>query len=323
MRTDVMDFFGLSRAPQRVGFFETAHQQTLIREISGEIRQGGLIAISGIVGCGKTTLLQRLRAELAQSKDIIVSRSLAVDKDRVSINTLMTALFYDLATEKDFKLPTQPEKRERKLIELIQKHRKLVVLLVDEAHDLHYQTLSKLKRLIELVRHNGGTLAVLLAGHPKLKNDLRRPNLEEIGARATIFSLNGIQGYQRDFINWLLQQCCADDVTITDVITNDAMSLLAERLSTPLQIEQYLKLLFEEGYKVGQKPITTEIIEMVLAQGLNDLEPTLIRHGYNARVIANLLNIRTTEVRSFLSGKLPEGRAIDLKTQMLKLGIPV
>ena len=36
-----------------------------------------------------------------------------------------------------------------------------------------------LKRLIELVRHNGGKLSVVLAGHPKLKNDLRRPTLEE------------------------------------------------------------------------------------------------------------------------------------------------
>jgi len=61
--------------------------------------------------------------------------------------------FYDLATEKDFKLPTQAEKRERTLITPIQKHRKRVTLFVDEAHDLHYQILVKLKRLIELVRY--------------------------------------------------------------------------------------------------------------------------------------------------------------------------
>jgi hypothetical protein len=34
-----------------------------------------------------------------------------------------------------------------------------------------------LKRLIEVVRDGNGTLSVVLAGHPKLKNDLRRPTM--------------------------------------------------------------------------------------------------------------------------------------------------
>ena len=106
----------------------------------------------------------------------MVSCSLAVDKKRVNLATLITALFYDLSTEKEFKLPTKPEQRERKLLALIQKCRKPVVLLVDDAHNLHHPTLVGLKSLIELVRHNKYKLSVLLAGHPKLKNDLRRPN---------------------------------------------------------------------------------------------------------------------------------------------------
>jgi hypothetical protein len=82
----------------------------------------------------------------------------------------------DLSTEKDAKLPTQPERRERALVELIRKRDKPIVLFIDDAHDLHNQTLLGLKRLIELVRRRGGRLSVVLAGHPKLKNDLRRPD---------------------------------------------------------------------------------------------------------------------------------------------------
>ena len=104
----------------------------------------------------------------------------------------MTALFCDLSTEKNSKPPTQPEQRERKLLALIQRCRKTVVLFVDEAHDLHSSSLVRIKRLIELVHQNGCTLSVVLLGHPKLKNDLRRPSLEEIGARTNIFSLEGI-----------------------------------------------------------------------------------------------------------------------------------
>jgi hypothetical protein len=47
-----------------------------------------------------------------------------------------------------------------------------------------------------------------------------------------------------------------------------------------------------EAYQVGLKPITTEFMETVLAIGFDDLEPNLIRHGYNTKSIARLLNVR-------------------------------
>ena len=158
------------------------------------MRTGRLVALSSILGCGKTTKLQRLKQQLKQDKEIIVSRSLAVNKEGVSVGTLITALFYDLSTEENFKLPTQAEKRERKLLSLTQKSPKPVVLFVHYAHALHNQTLVRLKRLIEVVRQDGGILSVVLAGHPKLKNDLRRPSLQEIVARTRVFSLEGIRG---------------------------------------------------------------------------------------------------------------------------------
>ena len=48
---------------------------------------------------------------------------------------------------KDFKVPTQPEKRERKLREFIRKRQKPIALFIDEGHDLHTKTLVGLKRL--------------------------------------------------------------------------------------------------------------------------------------------------------------------------------
>ncbi|MEM6447998.1 MAG: hypothetical protein AAF704_15755 [Cyanobacteria bacterium P01_D01_bin.123] len=69
--------------------------------------------------------------------------------------------------------------------------------------------------------------------------------------------------------------------------------------------------------------MTPEVTELVLAQELNDLEPHLIRNGCSAKVLSQLLNIRTAEVRSFLYGQLSAGHTQDLREQMLKLGIPV
>ncbi len=44
---------------------------------------------------------------------------------------------------------------------------------------------------MEMVEDGGGRLSVVLAGHPKLRNDLHRPAMEEIGYRTDIFTLYG------------------------------------------------------------------------------------------------------------------------------------
>jgi Helix-turn-helix domain len=133
---------------------------------------------------------------------------------------------------------------------LLKKARSPVALFVDDAHGLHTQTLVRLKRLVELVRNNGDRLSVILAGHPKLKNDLKRPILEEIGGRTHIFTLEGIRGHQEEYIQWILTQAAKDRVQPTDVLELETISYLGQRLSTPLQIEQYLTLAMNEAYQV-------------------------------------------------------------------------
>jgi type II secretory pathway predicted ATPase ExeA len=322
MLSEVMAHYGLTRELDHVGYFETAQQRHMVPEIKNAVKQGKLVALSGIVGCGKTTTLQRIQEGLANEQDIVVSKSLAVDKDRVNLGTLILALFYDLSTEKDVKVPTQAEKRERQLLDLIRKRRKTVALFIDEAHDLHGQTLLRLKRLMELVRASGGTLSVVLAGHPKLTNDLRRASMEEIGSRATVFMLDGVKGEQRAYITWLLEQCTQADA-LEELMTEAAMDVLVERLSTPLQIAYYLTRAFEEGYRAGQKPITPEVINTALGNDLDDLEPRLTRHGYHVKALAEVLNVRPREIRSFLQGRLPPSRAQELQHEMLAIGIPL
>jgi len=179
------------------------------------------------------------------------------------------ALFYDLATEKDFKIPTQPERRERALRDLIKKRQKPIALFIDDAHDLHSKTLIGLKRLIEVVRDSGGMLSVVLAGHPKLKNDLRRSSMEEIGSRATIFELEGLGSEKRKYLKWLLVQSVAPKTKIESVITEDAVAILSEKLSTPLQFEYYLTRALEEAYKVGQKPRKIFFAACFLVENMN------------------------------------------------------
>lgn len=164
---------------------------------------------------------------------MVVSRSLAIESDKVRLVTLITALFYDLSPDKVEKVPSNSEKRERLLLELIEKAHSPVVLFVDDAHGLHSTTLVSLKRLIELVRSNRERLSVILAGHPKLKNDLRRPTLEEIGGRTQTLNIEGIRGHESDYIEWLLTQAAIDKIQPTDILSAETIAYLAERLSTP------------------------------------------------------------------------------------------
>ncbi len=79
-----------------------------------------------------------LQEVLKDESKFVFCKALATDKRQVNVNTLYTALFSDLPTEKDFKIPTKPEKRERILQELIQKVKKkgLIFSLVQEKFKL-------------------------------------------------------------------------------------------------------------------------------------------------------------------------------------------
>ncbi len=161
-----------------------------------------------------------------------MAESLVFDVPRVTLSTLKLALYYDLATDKDGDLPGKPEKSERALMKVMRRCQKPIALFVDDGHDLHAQTLRSLKQFIEKTRRRGGRLTLVLAGHPRLKNELRRPAREETGARTTVFELEGIQGQQRRYITWLLEQC-APSMNPMDIVTPEALELLAERLFTP------------------------------------------------------------------------------------------
>ncbi len=165
MLTEVRQFYGLVKEFRQAGYYETEHLRRLCQEIEAAIRLGKMIAVTGVVGSGKTVTLRRLQAALRKEGQILVSQSLSVDKSRATLPSLIAALFYDLSSDKQVKIPSSGEKRERELRELFRKRKKPVALFVDEAHDLHSNTLIGLKRLIELVSDGGGTLSIVLSGH--------------------------------------------------------------------------------------------------------------------------------------------------------------
>jgi len=281
-----------------------------------------LIALTAIIGSGKTILARRLRAELERENKVIVSRSLSLDKAKIAMPLLLAALFYDLSTEKTVTISNNSERRERDLQELFRRAKKPVALFVDDAHDLHPKTLVALKRLIELVAEGGGQLSIVLVGHPKLKNDLRRPKLEEIGDRATVFEFGGLRDQQRNYIDWVLRASLNDAAEPDEILTAEAATLLAAKLKTPLQIGQHLVRAFEAGFEMGVKPIDARIVEAILSRQINDLEPQLTRNGYDIRSLVEQFDAKPVEIRQLLRGELDAGRTRELMDEMRAAGLP-
>jgi len=180
-----------------------------------------------------------------------------------------------------------------------------------------------LQRLTEGVVECGGQLSVVLLGHPKLKNDLRRPQMEEIGYRTTTFEFEGVSGHRREFIGWLVKTCAQEGVKTADVMDADAIELLAERLRTPLQIEMHLTLAFEHAFRRGEKRVSVEVVEQVLSRAIDELEPTLTRNGYDAPALTALLRAKPAEVRDFLAGTLAPDRTREFTDQLRVAGVPV
>jgi type II secretory pathway predicted ATPase ExeA len=96
MLSDVRNYYGLARDFGQAGYFETEHSEQIVSELKLEIKAGKLVALSGIVGCGKTTMLRRIQEALSQDKEILASKSLSLEKSQISLATLIMALFYDL-----------------------------------------------------------------------------------------------------------------------------------------------------------------------------------------------------------------------------------
>ena len=322
MLTEVMHFYGLTRPPIDAGFFETEHHAQVSRDIRAAVMGGRLIALTSIIGSGKTILARRLRADLEREGRVIVARALSIDKAKISVPLLIAALFYDLTPEKTVKISSQSERRERDLQDLFRRVKKPVALFIDDAHDLHPKTLTALKRLLEVVTEGGGQLSIVLVGHPKLKNDLRRPKMEEIGDRTTVFEFGGLRDRQRDYIDWVLKASLDQDVSPEDVVTDEAATLLAAKLKTPLQIGQHLVRAFEAGFEIGAKPIDVRVVNAVLSSQLDDLEPRLTRNGYDLRSLVEQFDAKPAEIRRLLRGDLDPSRAQELVDAMRAAGLP-
>ena len=181
-------FFGLNESPFNVNpdpkyLFLTRHTEEALACLTYGIEaRKGFILLTGEVGTGKTTLLNKLLEWLHQEK---VSTAF-VFNPRLSVTQ-----FFDFMMT-DFGIPCDTHMKSQVLIKLnnwlLERYQagERAVLIVDEAQNLSPQMLEEIRLLTNLETSTEKLLQIVLAGQPELEQKLNQPQLRQLRQRITL-----------------------------------------------------------------------------------------------------------------------------------------
>jgi general secretion pathway protein A len=197
------NFFGLKEHPfnanpdPRYLFLTREIQEALAGLAYGIKNRKGFILLTGEVGTGKTTLLNRL-LDWLHMEGVATAY---IFNSRVDVSQL-----FDLMMA-DFGIPCERRDKSYVLMRLNQwllqryRDRKTSVLIVDEAQNLSLEVLEEIRLLTNFETANEKLLQIVLAGQPELDEKLRDPRLRQLRQRITMrcrtqpLSMQELSGY--------------------------------------------------------------------------------------------------------------------------------
>lgn len=141
----------------------------------------GFVVVTGEIGCGKTTLIQKLLSEL--DDNVSVAKIFQTQLDEVEF---LQAVLVEFGLN-----PFNAKKVElidmlnTFLVDQFQKGKQLV-LIVDDAHNLSHKVLEEIRMLSGLETHKEKVLHVILVGQPQLNDMLEAPELEQLLQRVRL-----------------------------------------------------------------------------------------------------------------------------------------
>ena len=181
-------FFGLHSSPFNVNpdprflFLTRSAQEALASLTYGIQMQKGFVLLTGEVGTGKTTLINRVLDWL---------RLRQVATAFIFNSTVNVPQFLDLMTA-DFGLDCGSMEKSRMLLKLnswlLERHRAgtTAVLIVDEAQNLSTELLEEIRLLTNLETSTQKLLQIVLSGQPELDEKLKLPQLRQLNQRITL-----------------------------------------------------------------------------------------------------------------------------------------
>ena len=183
-------FFGLRANPFSVNpdprylFLNQHIKEALACLTYGVENRRGFVLLTGEVGTGKTTLLNKLLEWLRLQR---VSTAFLFNP-RLSVRE-----FFDYMLN-DFGIPSESQDKSQVLLRLNQwlldRYRagETAVLIVDEAQNLTLELLEEIRLLTNLETFTAKLLQIVLSGQPELEYKLKDPKLRQLRQRITLRS---------------------------------------------------------------------------------------------------------------------------------------
>lgn len=181
-------FFGLKANPFNVNpdprfLFVTQHTREALACLAYGIQnRKGFMLLTGEVGTGKTTILNKLMEWL---------RTQRVSSAFVFNPRLEVIQFFDFMFA-DFGIPCKSRDKSQFLLKLnhwlLERYqaREAAVLIVDEAQNLSSEMLEEIRLLTNLETSTEKLLQIILSGQPELEQKLKLPELRQLRQRITL-----------------------------------------------------------------------------------------------------------------------------------------
>lgn len=193
-KLEVLSEFGYSRDPFRDFSMETADSLRIKRLIKMGVESRAMVSIVATWGQGKTTALDLAFRDL----DAHVVRLITPDKDRVVVSDIEKALILGLSNEP---CKRTKEVRARQIRRIIGEAAlvKPVVLVLEEAHRMHGQTLRALKTFREMDWKGMSPLfTVVMVGQ---YDPMRKRYVDEVRLRTDTVGMRGTTPAEaKDFV---------------------------------------------------------------------------------------------------------------------------
>jgi general secretion pathway protein A len=181
-------FFGLRESPFNVNpdprylYLTRRIQEALAGLTYGIQNRKGFILLTGEVGTGKTTLLNRLLDWLRGQK----VATAYIFNSRLEVNHLFDFMMAD------FEIPYDSREKSHVLLRLnqwlLERYRagETAVLIIDEAQNLSPEVLEEVRLLTNLETSTEKLLQIVLTGQPELEEKLKIPQLRQLRQRITL-----------------------------------------------------------------------------------------------------------------------------------------
>ena len=269
-------FFGLKENPFNVKpdprylFLTRQIEEALAGLMYGIQTRKGFITLTGEVGTGKTTLVNRLLEWLHRRR----TRTAFLFNSRMNTNQLFDFILAE------FEISCETRAKSQQLMKLNQwllerfRAGETAVLIVDEAQNLTHPVLEEIRLLTNLETSTEKLLQIVLSGQPELEEKLRLPQLRQLRQRITLRCKTKplTKDQTHAYVTERLRIAGAVGASIFSTEAVDTIHLYS--LGIPRVVNLLCEHSLVNAYVDQQKPITPKVVEDVAREfQLDEVEP--------------------------------------------------